>query len=239
MAKKRNKRRKSSGGASVKLTPKKYIQTRARKLPFYKCFINNNWEEIGMAVVVVARQQGGEKLVVGLYLMDVWCLGLKDTHYEFRMDNYEFDNEFVPHVYHSRDLDIEEIEPEFAQNLIYGAIEYAEDLGFEPHKDFNLTEYILDPVDSIEVIDIEFGKDGKPFYSSGPHDDVNRIMAILQKNVGIDNFHYAIGSHVFDEDEEDYDEDEDDDFMEENYEEEEGDKDDDDFAEEIEFEEVK
>ncbi len=228
MAKKRNKKKKSSGGAPVKLTPQKYIQTRARKLPFYKCFVNEDWEEGGMAVIVVSRQQGGEKLVVGLYLVDTWCLGLKDTHFQFRMDNYEFDNEFLSHIYTTRGLNFEEISTEFAQNLIYGAIEYAEDLGFSPHKDFKLTEYILDPADSIEVMDIEFGKDGVPHYTSGPNDNVEKIMATLIKNVGEGNFHYTIGSQVFEgeeyDDEDDYE-----------YEEEE----DDDFAEDIEYEETK
>lgn len=229
MAKKRNKRKKTSGGAPVKLTPQKYIQTRARKLPFYKCFISDEWEDVGMAIVVVTRQQGGEKLVVGLYLVDVWCLGLKDTHFHFRMDNYEFENEFLPNVY--RGNNHEEIDEGFAQNLIYGAIEYAEDLGFAPHKDFNLTEYILDPVEGLEVIDIEFGKNGIPHYTAGSNDNVDRILNVLSQNVGVGNFHYTIGSQVFvgEEDDDDYDDDVYDIIKEE----------DDDFAEEIEFEETK
>ncbi|MGB0931296.1 MAG: hypothetical protein ACPGVB_10995 [Chitinophagales bacterium] len=217
MAKKRNKRKKSSGGAPVKLTPQKYIKTRARKLPFYKCFVNDSWEEGGMAVIVVARQQGGDKLVVGLYLVDTWCLGLKDTHFHFRMDNYEFENEFLQNVY--RDEDPEEIDERLAQNLIYGAIEYAEDLGFAPHGGFKLTEYILDPVGSLEEIDLEFGKDGVPHYTSGPNDDVNKIMNVLAQNIGMGNFHYTVGSQVFEG---------------------EGNgEDDEDFAEDIEFEEAK
>ncbi|MEZ4888229.1 MAG: hypothetical protein R3E32_26100 [Chitinophagales bacterium] len=227
MAKNRNKRKKSSGGAPVKLPPQKYIQTRARKLPFYKCFVNTDWDDTGMAIVIVSRQQGGDKLVVGLYLVDTWCLGLKDTHYHFRMDNFEFDNDLLLDIYNSKHLEVKEIDSEYAQNIIYGAIEYAEDLGFSPHKDFKLTEYILDPSDSIEVIDLEFGKDGMPLYVNGLNDNVEKIIATLERNVGLGNFHYTIGGQTFGEyDDDDFEEEED---FEDN---------DDDFAEDITYEEV-
>ncbi len=219
MAKKR-KKKKSSGATPPKLTPQKYIQTRARKLPFYKCLVSENWEESGMAVVMIARQQGGEKLVVGMYLLDTWCLGLKDTHYQFRMDNFEFENEFLPKMYTNRDIEPEEVSANYAQNLIYRAIEYAEDLGFAPHKDFKLTERILDPADSLEEIEFEFGKDGMPHYMAGPHDNFEKILHTLARNLGMDNFEYTIPWMQ--------------DYEDEGFEEE----DEGDFAESVDFEEV-
>ena len=35
-----------------------------------------------------------------------------------------------------------------------------------------------------------FGKDGKPFYVSGPHDNVDAIMNQLLRTAGPDNFEY-------------------------------------------------
>jgi hypothetical protein len=49
-------------------------------------------------------------------------------------------------------------------NIIYGANAFAEDCGFKIHRDFELTQYVLeDDTDEIEYIDIEFGKNGEPF----------------------------------------------------------------------------
>ncbi len=39
---------------------------------------------------------------------------------------------------------------------------------------------------------LEFGKDGKPFYISGPRDNADRIIATLKEHVGNGNFHYLL-----------------------------------------------
>ncbi|MDO5664401.1 MAG: hypothetical protein Q4G63_03980 [Bacteroidia bacterium] len=38
------------------LSPENYIRQRARNLPLYKCFINTNWDEQGLAYIVVSRK---------------------------------------------------------------------------------------------------------------------------------------------------------------------------------------
>ena len=35
------------------------------------------------------------------------------------------------------------------------------------------------------------GPEGKPFFVSGPYDNVGKILAKLQKNAGPDGFHYV------------------------------------------------
>lgn len=42
------------------------------------------------------------------------------------------------------------------------------------------------------LIPIEFGKDGKPFYFSGPYDNAEKIIKTLETNVGIENFDYIV-----------------------------------------------
>jgi hypothetical protein len=69
-------------------------------------------------------------------------------------------------------------------NIIYGGIEYAEDLGFEPHKDFKVTEFLLPPVEEVPFLPIEFGQQGRPYFYAGPHDNIPKIKAILDKSVG-------------------------------------------------------
>lgn len=197
----KSRKRKKSGNKTTPLSPKKYIMTRSRQLPIYKCYVNDGWEEQGMAVVTVMRLQPSGKYVIGLYLLDTWCMGLKNTNSMMNITADNFYDELFPQFY--KGLDPVEINPEFAQNLIHGAIEYAEDMGFQPQKDFNVSQYVLDLADEIEYIDIEFGKDGQPFYFGGPHDDYKKVMATLLRNVGEGNFHYTLpigDPNMFDED---------------------------------------
>lgn len=184
---------------------KNYIVDRARKLPIYKCWsIGDNVS--GIKQIIVTRQKTGGKLVVGFFLVDLFCLGLKDTFYR----EFDDEEELEAMVFSKLPYEInkQEIDPTYAQNLVYGVIEYAEDLGFSPHKEFKVSEYILDDIEELEYIEIEFGKDGKPFYLPGENDNIVKNLMILDANVGKGNYNYA---NAFDYD----DDDDDDDFEEE------------------------
>ena len=191
MAKKKNKRKKIV--KRPPLSPKSYIKKKARKLPVAKCIINDDWKESGMATILVARKMASGNFVVGSYIIDTFCLGLKNTHHWFNVDSNDFEGSILDLFQNRMDLNMIDCEPLLAYNIIYGGIEYAEDLGFEPQKDFDISEYILDNVKDIEFIDIEFGQNGKPTYAAGPNDNVAKVIKTLEKNVGEGNFEYIDG----------------------------------------------
>lgn len=170
------------------LSLKSYIIERARKLPIYKCWSVGD-QESGAKQILVARQKANGMLVVGFYLVDFFCLGVKDTFYREFEDEAELKEIAFQDI--PKGIELEEIDAIYAQNLIYGAVEYAEDLGFKPHKEFRITEYLLDDVESIEYMDIEFGEDGQPHYVAGEDDDVDKNLKILTENVGIGNFTFT------------------------------------------------
>jgi len=182
------------------LNPKVLIRKKARKYPIHDCLITNEGAEGGKYNITIARQKPNGNLIVGFYMIDMWCMGLKDTFYRHDMEIDEFED-IVYRMKHQgfEEISVEKCEPNHAFNLIYGAIEYAEDLGFQPPKDFQITEYILADVDEVEYEEIEFGKDGKPFYLSGPDDNVQAVITKLEKAVGTGNFHYF--THFPDNDE--------------------------------------
>jgi len=158
----------------------------------------------GIKQIIVARQKTGGKLVVGFFLIDLFCLGLKDTFYREFDDEEELEDMIFSELPY--EINEQEIDSTYAQNLVYGAIEYAEDLGFSPHKEFKVSEYILDDVEELEYIEIEFGKDGKPFYLPGDTDNIAKNLMILDANVGKGNYNYA---NAFDYDDDDDDDDDD------------------------------
>jgi hypothetical protein len=85
--------------------------------------------------------------------------GELDTFYLFNEGESKYD-EIKEYISDSGGL--EKIDYVKAHNIIFAGIEFAEDHGFKPHKDFiNITRYILEEDnDNIELIEIECGHDG-------------------------------------------------------------------------------
>jgi hypothetical protein len=176
------------------LSPKKKIRL-ARNYPLYECLINPSWKEKGLVTIVVSRRQPDGDLIFGVYLVDILCLGLKNTFCNADFPLSRYSTELVQGVY--RDEDPIECSPDMAHQIIYGAIDFARGFGFHPHKDFDLSQYILDEPDSLEeASQIEFGRDGKPLFVAGPDDNVPRILRQLESTAGGGHFDYIYGTHT-------------------------------------------
>jgi hypothetical protein len=200
---------KKPGKVIQMLSPENYIRTKARSLPIYECRIDSNWKEQGLANIFVTRSHTNGNVTSCLYLVDLFCLGIKNSHYLFNVSKSEYEENFKA----EEDGDREPISYVMAHNIIYAALEFAEEFGFKPHKNFSsVTRFMLEEDnDDIELIDIECGKDGKPFFISGPDDDVLRINATfkqLERTAGVGNFEFL--SLAADEEYDPYSDDEDD-----------------------------
>ena len=157
-------KKKQHNNQTRQLNPIQYIKLKARTLPIYKCYINSNWMEKGLANIVVSRQHPDGNFTSGIYLVDVFCLGLKLTYVKFN-GSPENLNDILESYMPVKDgkITLMEVDYTLAHNIIYGAIAFAKEYGYKPHKDFSFTEYILEPDDeNIELIEIDFGVDGKP-----------------------------------------------------------------------------
>src|SRR5215216_1027581 len=99
------------------LSPKKYIQTRARSLPVYKCFVNRDWEEGNLADVFVIRRHTNGHLTAGVFLTDLLCLGVKDTFFLFN----EEEEEMMDKVPMSLFI---EIDYQLAHNIIFAGHDF-------------------------------------------------------------------------------------------------------------------
>ncbi len=144
-----------------------------------------------LACVAVARRYRPQRVSVCGYLVDKYCLGVK--------------NALGPRVMNERDLPafirtffsaFEEVGSplaaplDLARHLVWGAIDYARGLGFQPHPDFQPTAGHLGPWR--ETSAITFGRDGKPLYMQGPYDDADAVLRTLAASVGEGNFHYFV-----------------------------------------------
>lgn len=169
------------------MSPEKYIKEKARLLPIDKCYINSDWKDKGLAQIVVTRKKANGNYVVGVYLVDTFCMGVKDTFCRHDMSEDEIlqMNDKI-----SSGFGLEEIPYVEAHNLIYGGIAFAEDADIPPHKDFALSKYVLEEdTDDIPLIEYEYGKDGKYFLVVGPNSRDRLYLDRLFKKFG-DDFEY-------------------------------------------------
>ncbi|OWK70033.1 hypothetical protein [Pedobacter sp. AJM] len=167
--------------------PENFIKSRARQLQLGKCYISANWEESGIANVIVSRIPINGNLTIGMYLVDFKCLGIKDSAFKFNipLDEVQYLIAYIKG---------EEIEYNRVHNMLYGAEAFAESCGFKPHKDWAIGQLILEEDDDrIQITDLPFGEEGVPAYYPGPNDDddtINRILATLDKNLGPGNYYF-------------------------------------------------
>lgn len=196
------------------LSPENYIRQKARNLPIYECRINDNWKEMGSAEIVIARTHANGNITLGMYMVDLYCLGVRDTHYRFNttIDDYEELLELL-----ANNFEMKEIDYTLVHNIIFAANEYAAELGFKPHKDFtSVSQYLLEEdTDEIELIEIECGRNGKPLFIQTDFvtdAEGKRIINQLEKAVGKGNFDVIFSE---DGDEMDFDDDLDEDWEQE------------------------
>jgi hypothetical protein len=145
----------------------------------------------GLVTALVARRRRHRRgATVCVYLLDVYCLGVKnatgpDTIDEpalSRLTNHAFSGYETPPI---------PVPIELVRELVLGAADYARNLGFAPHSDFEQARPHLGAWAGPSAI--SFGRDGKPTYISGPYDDTDHIIHTLQRAVGGNGFNYTIG----------------------------------------------
>lgn len=170
-----------------------YLQN-AREYPLHGCWIMEGWQETGITPVVVARMQDNGRVMFGVYMVDYYCLGIKDAYTRADYSRNRFESE-LPRLCVNAPVSCS---VELAHELIYGALEYAEKLSIEPHPDFykQKADLMLDPPDAHPRENhVEFGKDGKPLYISGPYDSEMKSRSVvntLMRTCGPGNFEYIV-----------------------------------------------
>ena len=138
----------------------------------------------GLVNILVAREKGSSVSVCG-YLVDAWCLGVKNAIGPKSVDRRKLPA-FTDEYFRSYDQPPLAVPIDLARHLVFGAVRYARELGFEPHPDFAGCESHLGPWEGSS--DITFGHENKPMYIQGPYDDAARIIRTLRRAVGDGNF---------------------------------------------------
>ncbi|MGW7002268.1 hypothetical protein ACWGCW_05395 [Streptomyces sp. NPDC054933] len=143
----------------------------------------------GFAQILLARRERGSRVTVTGFLVDVYCLGVKNVTGPEVMGSGSLTT-YVPTYYSAFNHPPLPIRVEQAQTIVHGAVAYARGLGFEPSADFtDAAAHLGTPPGDRPTIG--FGRDGKPFYFSGPYDDPRKVVQTLERARGTGNYHYV------------------------------------------------
>lgn len=172
-------------------------------LPLHECLMPEGIFQTGIGNVVISRRTG-ETVYAGVFLADVFCLGVKDAFLS-ALTRSEFDDLIDRFRGQAQMISIH---PACARKLVEGAAAYAQDLGFSPHKDYRKAKVVFGDIDpAVCPQSFEFGRQGKPCFISGPYDSMTRcekIIATLRSRCGPDGFHFQMGMGSNDLGEEEY-----------------------------------
>ncbi len=150
------------------------------------------WDQ-GLGWVLLSRQLPGGSVAFAVFLVDRYCLGVKDAMYKI-VSRLEYESQILRKMYSqfsSRDLT-----PADVRKIVESSAAYAESLGFSPHPDYFKAKPIFGDINAAEsTLELEFGKDGKPFFVAGPSDTPARcrqIQRTLTDRCGVGGFHFMM-----------------------------------------------
>jgi hypothetical protein len=189
-----------------KPTSEKGLLRQSSEWPLLECLISAEWQDpMQLTQICIARQSPTGAIAAGLFLLDKACLGAKNGYGRIFAAKQQYHQELRNSLMASQKMITCDVD--MAAKIIEEAIQYAESIGFKPHKDVKQAFLVLGETHPEEYANLEVplgGEEGKPFFVSGPYDDADRIIRILNRKVGEGNYHYllAIGPPDFFDDEE-------------------------------------
>jgi hypothetical protein len=161
---------------------------RAAQAPIQHCFLTESVFDIGIGSLVLARGDTRHHFALSVFLIDPFCLGIKDVMFqrfegdvfEMYMDATEVTSPMVS------------VDPSYARKLLRDLAAWSQSIGFAPHRDFTAVERIFgDVAADASQASFQFGCDGKPVYIPGPMDTaplIRQRVEQLRKHLGDDGF---------------------------------------------------
>jgi hypothetical protein len=164
---------------------------RAASMPIQYCLVSGGLFDLGLGTVILARGSTADHLTMGIFLVDVFCLGIKDVAFK-SMAGADFE-EYTA-VAGASEPSVR-VDPGYARKLLRDVAVWAQFVGFAPPQDFAVVERIFGDV-SADTCDVafQFGRDGKPFYMPGPSESptqVRRRMEQLRARFGEEAVDFA------------------------------------------------
>jgi hypothetical protein len=158
-----------------------------------------NLFDCGCGHLVVSRFRADGSVEAGFFLLDVYCLGVKDAGYHHFFSMADYQESLLDRLF--PDGNPVRMTPAAARKLTENAISYARGFGFSPGADYRKASRVLGGITTADCAEqFVFGKDGKPLYIQGPSDSparVGRILRALEARCGEGGYHYIVSADDF------------------------------------------
>jgi hypothetical protein len=157
-----------------------------------ECLVPANLVEQGIGNLLFSRSLPDGRIALAGFLLDIFCLGAKNAffaivtrdEYAKRLSSWRVAESLKP------------MPATCFRKLVEGGVAYAHELGFSPHVDYAVASQIFGDVQGTDCpTRFEYGREGKPFYISGPHEtpaQVRTILGQLERRLGPGNFDYLV-----------------------------------------------
>ena len=159
--------------------------------PIHECLIPDDLFTSGLGELVVARRAPNGHIAMSTFVIDVFCLGVKDAMFAVLPES-EYEHKIKGGMFAAGGRGFEKLHQTCAKKLLDGLVDYAKELGFAPHPDYKNAYEIFGSIDTSACpVKYTYGNEGKPFYMNGPYEstaDIQRIINTLTKNCGADGF---------------------------------------------------
>jgi hypothetical protein len=164
--------------------------------------------ERGNGTLILARRTGVGTIATSLFLLDTYCLGIKDAFFR-EADAAEFEAMIAAC---GAETPFADVDPSYARKLLRDLAAYARSIGLEPAAEFAASELLFGDIRADDCnVDFQFGFEGKPLYIPGPTDtpaQIRRRIKQLEQHLGEDGFDFESPFDDFDDEafDDDFDE---------------------------------
>ena len=166
---------------------------RSAAAPILHCCTSESLWDQGMASVLVSRQLNSGHIAFVAFLVDMYCLGVKDVALDVA-PRARYEDQAYGKLF--RGYRIVHLEPAAARKLVEGAVAYANEFGLPPHRDYRKAMSIFGDIDADSCTEeFVYGKDGNPLFIAGPNDNLSRceqVMRIVSDRSGPDGLQHEM-----------------------------------------------
>jgi hypothetical protein len=163
---------------------------------FHEALRSADLFDSGCGYLVISRLKADGRVDAGFFLLDVFCLGVKDATFHQFSSIADYQESLIDPLF--PDGNSVRITPEAARKLTEDAISYAKGLGFSPGANYKKASRVFGGITTANCHEqFAFGKNDKPLYIQGPSESparVEKILRVLEARCGEDGYHYIVAA---------------------------------------------
>lgn len=156
------------------------------------CYVNRRWHETGLANIYCLRTVPGGGHAMAAFLVDIWCIGLKDAWGHLDITAARFNEQIIERG--SDALELVRVDHEVAVRLVAGGIRFAKQNCFRLPRRYERWTAMLGVSDADSADLSDFGHEGGLTYIGAIEDLESRLIdCSVDEFFAREDVHFVIG----------------------------------------------